>query len=126
MVFLHDDENNSIEENDAAAHAHATKALSAYWQALQGTLPAKVEKAANNALVGSPETIAKQIVDRYHPEDRLMLWFDFFNHDNAHVSMMMEQFQAKVAPLVQQSLKKQESECMTINKLVSIVSTWRC
>ena len=70
--------------------------------------PAKVEKAANNALVGSPETIAKQIVDRYHPEDRLMLWFDFFNHDNAHVSMMMEQFQAKVAPLVQQSLKTGE------------------
>ena len=51
MVFLHDDEGNSVEENDAAAHAHATKALSAYWQALQGTLdPAKVEKAANNAL----------------------------------------------------------------------------
>ena len=75
----------------------------------QGTLdPAKVEKAANNALVGSPETIAKQIVERYHPEDRLMLWFDFFNHDNAHVSMMMEQFQAKVAPLVEKSLSGAE------------------
>ena len=83
--------------------------LSAYWQALQGTLdPAKVEKAANNALVGSPETIAKQIVERYHPDDRLMLWFDFFNHDNAHVSKMMEQFQAKVAPLVQKSLSGAE------------------
>ena len=109
MVFLHDDDGNTVEENDAAAHAHATKALSAYWQALQGTLdPSKVEKAANNALVGSPETIAKQIVERYHPEDRLMLWFDFFNHDNAHVSMMMEQFQAKVAPLVESSLSGDE------------------
>ena len=105
MVFLHDDDGNSVPENDAAAHVHATKALSAYWQALQGTLdPAKVEKAANNALVGSPETIAKQIVERYHPEDRLMLWFDFFNHDNAHVSTMMEQFQEKVAPLVEKHL----------------------
>jgi len=58
-------------------------------------------------LVGSPETIAKQILDRYHPEDRLMLWFDFFNHDNAHVSMMMKHFQEKVSPLVATALEGQ-------------------
>ena len=44
-----------------------------------------------------------------------MLWFDFFNHDNAHVSMMMEQFQAKVAPLVEKSLSG-VSDTMTVNK----------
>ena len=76
------------DECNQQAQSMATKALSAYWSALQGTLdPKKVEKAADNALIGSPKIVAQQIVERFHPEDRLMLWFDFFNHNNEEVKI---------------------------------------
>ena len=101
MVFLHDDPTLSVEENDACAQKQAEKALGAYWTALEGTIdPNRISNAANNALVGSIQTIAKQITERFHPEDRLMLWFDFFNHDSAHVCGMMRSFAEKVHPLV--------------------------
>ena len=105
MVFLVDDPTCSEEECDQRAQEMATKALSAYWSALQGTLdPKKVEQAADNALIGNPTTVAKQIVERFHRDDRLMLWFDFFNHNNEEVKDMMRIFQKKVAPLVEQLL----------------------
>ena len=101
MVFLHDDPTLSSQENDAQAEKQANKALEAYWSALEGTIdPNRIRNAADNALVGSVETIAQQIVDRFHPEDRLMLWFDFFTHDCAHVCGMMRSFAQKVDPLV--------------------------
>ena len=79
MVFLNNDPELSPEQQSQAAKAHATKALGSYWQALQGTLdPQKVAKAANNALIGNPQDVVQQIKERFHPEDRLMLWFDFF------------------------------------------------
>lgn len=107
MVFLVDDENCSEEECNQRAQSMATKALSAYWSALQGTLdPKKVEKAADNALIGSPTIVAQQIVERFHPEDRLMLWFDFFNHNNEEVKHMMRIFTKKVVPLVEELLQK--------------------
>ena len=45
--------------------------------------------------------MARQIVERFHPDDRLMLWFDFFNHDSHHVQEMMRLFMEKVAPAVE-------------------------
>ena len=106
MVFLNNDVDKNQEERDAAAYKQANHALSAYWKALQGTLdPKKVEAAANNALIGSPETIAQQMVDRYNSEDRLMLWFDFFNHNSEQVCGMMEGFQQHVVPIVEQKLR---------------------
>jgi hypothetical protein len=38
------------------------------------------------------------IREKYHPEDRLMLWFDFNNHDNEFVKDSMRVFQEKVIP----------------------------
>ena len=103
MVFLNGDTELTDEQQDKAADALATKALSAYWTALQGTLdPSKVKNAANNALIGGPETIAKQIVERFHPDDRLMLWFDFFNHNSTQVMQMMRNFKELVIPRVEQ------------------------
>ena len=82
-----------------APHEEARQALGAYWTALEGTLdPAKVEKAADNAIVGNAEEIADQLTSRFPPDDRLMLWFDFFNHDNDRVIRNMRAFMAKVAP----------------------------
>jgi hypothetical protein len=46
------------------------------------------------------------MVERFHPEDRLMLWFDFFNHDNERVMSNMRAFMehvpAKVDALIQE------------------------
>jgi alkanesulfonate monooxygenase SsuD/methylene tetrahydromethanopterin reductase-like flavin-dependent oxidoreductase (luciferase family) len=79
--------------------ADASKALSNYWLALEGTLDEeKVRRATNNALIGDPETIAAQMRERFHPQDRLMLWFDFNNHDSKAVMANMETFMTKVAP----------------------------
>ncbi len=101
MVFLNEEDGLDYEERRAAAQAEAKKALSAYWNALTGTIdPEKIEHAADNAVIGNAEDVAAQIRDRFHPDDRLMLWFDFFNHDSARVIRNMEAFQDKVIPLV--------------------------
>jgi alkanesulfonate monooxygenase SsuD/methylene tetrahydromethanopterin reductase-like flavin-dependent oxidoreductase (luciferase family) len=74
--------------------------MTAYWNALEGTIdPQKVESAADNALIGDAEEVAAQIA-RFHPDDRLMLWFDFFQHDSARVVRNMTAFMERVRPLI--------------------------
>ena len=106
FVFINEQEGLSPEERREKAQQEARSALGTYWTALEGTLdPSKVEKAAHNALIGNAEDIAQQMVERFHPEDRLMLWFDFFNHDNERVMSNMRAFMehvpAKVDALIQ-------------------------
>jgi alkanesulfonate monooxygenase SsuD/methylene tetrahydromethanopterin reductase-like flavin-dependent oxidoreductase (luciferase family) len=102
FVFLNAEEGLSPEEQSEAAHGEARLALGEYWKALEGTLdPAKVEKAANNALIGNPAEVVAQISERFHPEDRLMCWFDFFNHDSDRVIRNMEAWWSEVVPLVE-------------------------
>jgi alkanesulfonate monooxygenase SsuD/methylene tetrahydromethanopterin reductase-like flavin-dependent oxidoreductase (luciferase family) len=98
LVFINEERGLSRERKIEAAQAEARAALENYWKALEGTLdPQKVERATNNALVGDAPMIAEQIAERFHPEDRLMLWFDFNNHDNARVMRNMEAFMTAVA-----------------------------
>ena len=107
FVFLNEEPGLTPQERSAAAQEEARLALSTYWKALQGTLdPAKVEKAASIALIGNAEEIASQMVDRFHPEARLMLWFDFFNHDSQRVVSNMRAFMEKVAPRVAERLDR--------------------
>jgi alkanesulfonate monooxygenase SsuD/methylene tetrahydromethanopterin reductase-like flavin-dependent oxidoreductase (luciferase family) len=102
FVFLNEQPGLSPAERRAAARDEAKAALSAYWTALEGTIdPKKVEGAADNALIGDAEEVAEQIRARFHPDDRLMLWFDFFNHDNARVIQNMAAFRERVVPLVE-------------------------
>jgi alkanesulfonate monooxygenase SsuD/methylene tetrahydromethanopterin reductase-like flavin-dependent oxidoreductase (luciferase family) len=90
LVFIHDDPAKAAEE--------AKDALSNYWRALEGTLDEqKVKRATDNALVGNAEMIEKQMRERFDPEDRLMLWFDFNNHDSKRVMKNMSDFMTKVA-----------------------------
>jgi len=90
-----------IDDDSSRAAAAARKALENYWRALEGTLDeAKVRRATNNALIGTPDEILKQIRERFDPEDRLMLWFDFNNHDSQRVMKSMSDFMTKVAPHV--------------------------
>ena len=101
MVFINEQPGLTPSQRSVAAHEEAKAALGAYWTALEGTLdPSKVERAANNAIIGNAAEIAEQIKARFHPDDRLMLWFDFFNHDSARVVANMEAFKHQVIPLV--------------------------
>lgn len=106
FVFVNGEAGLGPQEQSRRAHEEARAALGAYWTALEGTLdPAKVQNAANNALIGNPQEVADQMVARFHPDDRLMLWFDFFEHDRARVIRNMEVFMAEVAPRVQEAVR---------------------
>lgn len=101
FVFLNAEEGMSPEQQSIAAHREAKAALGAYWNALEGTIdPTKVSNAANNALIGNVEEIAQQIIERFHPEDRIMAWFDFFNHDSDRVCRDMTAYMEHVVPRV--------------------------
>jgi alkanesulfonate monooxygenase SsuD/methylene tetrahydromethanopterin reductase-like flavin-dependent oxidoreductase (luciferase family) len=105
MVFVNEEAGLAPEARRRAAHDEAREALGAYWTALEGTLdPARVQNAAENSLVGTAEDVAQQIVERFHPKDRLMLWFDFFNHDSPRVIRNMRAFMHEVRPLVEKRL----------------------
>ena len=106
FVFINDEPDLTDKEKSEAANIEAQQALQAYWNALEGTIdPDKVSKAANNALIGNPFEIAEQIIDRFHPEDTIMAWFDFFNHDSERVCRNMTAYMTKVVPLVEQMLE---------------------
>jgi hypothetical protein len=107
FIFLNAEEGLSPEEQSAAAQKEADQALGAYWKALEGTIdPDKVSKAANNALIGNVEEVAKQMVERFHPEDRIMAWFDFFNHDADRVCRNMTAYMEHVVPMVESMLRE--------------------
>ncbi|HVK61256.1 MAG TPA: LLM class flavin-dependent oxidoreductase [Bdellovibrionales bacterium] len=90
-----------VDENADKAKREAEKALTTYWKAIEGTLdPKRVEQAVGNALVGTPSDIIAQMKERFHPEDRLMLWFDLNNHDNDAVKKSMRMYMEKVVPHV--------------------------
>ena len=101
MMFVNDEEGLTSDEQNAAAMEEARAALSTYWSALEGTIdPDKIERATNNAVIGNVDRVGEQILGRFHSGDRLMCWFDFFNHDSERVQRDMTAFMAKVAPRV--------------------------
>ena len=107
FVFLNDEHGLSPEEQRQAAQNEADLSLGAYWNALEGTIdPTKVQNAAQNALIGNVEDVAQQLVERFHPQDRVMAWFDFFNHDSDRVCRNMRAYMEKVAPRVEELLKE--------------------
>jgi alkanesulfonate monooxygenase SsuD/methylene tetrahydromethanopterin reductase-like flavin-dependent oxidoreductase (luciferase family) len=106
MVFVNDEQNLSEIEKTEAAKEEAKKSLSSYWGALEGTIdPLKVSRAADNSVIGNVEEVAQQIAKRFHPDDCIMAWFDFFNHDSPRVIRNMEAFMKKVVPRVEELTK---------------------
>ena len=90
LVFINEDRDKAAEE--------ARAALSNYWRALEGTLDEeRVRRATDNALVGDAQSIIEQMKRRFDPQDRLMLWFDFNNHDSKRVMKNMSDFMNKVS-----------------------------
>ncbi len=103
MVFINNEEGLTAEEQSFAAKKEAKEALSTYWSALEGTIdPAKVERASDNAVIGNFEEVAEQISQRFNSNDRLMCWFDFFNHDSERVKRDMTAFMKKVVPNIEE------------------------
>ena len=106
MIFVNDEPNLSDVERTDAAKQEAKNSLSSYWGALEGTIdPNKVSKAADNSVIGNVEEVAQQIAERFHPDDCIMTWFDFFNHDSPRVVRNMEAFMNKVVPRVEELIK---------------------
>ncbi len=90
-----------VDEDRVKAKVAAEKAVATYWKAVEGTLdPTKVAQAVDNAIVGEPREVAEQMNQRFNEDDRLMLWFDFNNHDNEAVKKSMRLFMEKSAPFV--------------------------
>lgn len=86
-----------IDEDRKKAKAMAERAWANYWKAMEGTIDnRKVEEAVSNTLAGDPVEIAELIKQKYNENDRLMLWFDFNNHDNEAVKHSMKLFCEKV------------------------------
>ena len=105
MVFLNEEEGLTPEQRSKAAKQEANDALQSYWSALDGTIdPEKVERATDNAVIGNAEEIVNQILERFNPEDRIMCWFDFFNHDSERVIRNMSAFMKKVKPKIEEKL----------------------
>ncbi|MGX6603282.1 LLM class flavin-dependent oxidoreductase [Micromonosporaceae bacterium Da 78-11] len=103
FVFLDATPGWSEDKRRRRATERAESTLAAYWRAMDGTVdPAKVAGSAGNALVGSPADVADQIADRFHPQDRLMLWFDFFADAGDTVTTAMADFRHQVVPLLHQ------------------------
>jgi alkanesulfonate monooxygenase SsuD/methylene tetrahydromethanopterin reductase-like flavin-dependent oxidoreductase (luciferase family) len=101
LIFLNGDAHLSPEQQRAKARASAQNALENYWRAMEGTLdPRKVAEAVENAVYGNPQDVATQLKAKYHPDDRLMLWFDFNNHDNAAIKASMAAFWNQTRPLL--------------------------
>jgi len=99
MVFLNNEAGLTEGQRSTAAHEEARAALSTYWSALEGTIdPSKVERAVDNAVIGNVSEVAQQIRARFDSGDRLMCWFDFFNHDNERVKRNMTAFMTEVVP----------------------------
>jgi len=103
MVFVNDEPNLSESERTESAKMEAKNSLNSYWGALEGTIdPMKVAKATDNSVVGNVEDVAQQIAERFHSDDCIMAWFDFFNHDSPRVIRNMEAFMNKVVPRVKE------------------------
>ena len=101
MILINEEDSLSSEERSSEAKIEAKSALSTYWSALEGTIdPSKVDRAVDNAVIGNAEEVAQQIIERFDSNDRLMCWFDFFNHDSERVMRNMTAFMTKVVPRI--------------------------
>jgi len=106
LIFVDATKGQSPEAQSARAREQSRKAWSNYWLAMEKTLdPKKVENAVENSIAGNPEEVAQAIAKKYHPEDRLMLWFDFNNHDNEQIKKNMTVFMEQVRPRVEELIR---------------------
>jgi len=93
MIFVNAEKGLSAAQQSKKAAEEAKDAMTAYWKAMEGTVDEKkVADGMENALYGNPEEVLKQLNERFHPEDRLMTWFDFNTNDKEIVIRRMTDF----------------------------------
>lgn len=94
LVFAH--------PSAARAREHAERSLDTYIDAMRGTaqVPDK-QVLLERALVGDAAQLREQLAPGaphgFHPEDRLMLWFEFNQQDGAEIEQQMRYFFEHVA-----------------------------
>jgi alkanesulfonate monooxygenase SsuD/methylene tetrahydromethanopterin reductase-like flavin-dependent oxidoreductase (luciferase family) len=99
MVFVDASEDLNRQQRNERARSNAIDALRAWQLSMEGTVDEdKLPQRLNNAVHGSPEDVADQIENMFHPDDTLMLWFDFNNHDSDAVERNMVAFVEEVIP----------------------------
>ncbi|MGI8647151.1 MAG: LLM class flavin-dependent oxidoreductase [Mycobacteriales bacterium] len=104
MVFVEADPGLTPTEQSHRAEARAEAAIRAYQHAMEGTIDEeKVVNGMSNAVFGNPEQVATEIASRFHPDDRIMAWFDFNDNDNERVIRGMRAFKAHVVPLLERT-----------------------
>eukprot|EP00762_Andalucia_godoyi_P007090 ANDGO_01838.mRNA.1 FAD:protein FMN transferase len=124
LVFLNADSSlTEVQQNDAAKKS-ALAALKSYWKAVEGTILDEDSPANNmrNAVWGCPAQVAAQLRNNYHADDRLMLWFDFFNHDSVAVCNSMKNFMRLVVPMLNDVIHPrilQSNACIAPNNNVN-------
>lgn len=98
LLFVDDSPGVSDQIKSERAKGRARRAWENYWRAMEGTLdPKKVESAVKSTMAGHPSEIIDLIQEKYHKQDRLMLWFDFNNHNNEEVKASMTTFIDKIS-----------------------------
>jgi alkanesulfonate monooxygenase SsuD/methylene tetrahydromethanopterin reductase-like flavin-dependent oxidoreductase (luciferase family) len=99
LVFVNADPLLSPRSQREAAHATADEVLRGYWAAMEGTIdPQRLAGSASNAVIGNPADVAEQLSTRFHRDERLMLWFDFFRPSGDAVLEEMAVFAEQVRP----------------------------
>ncbi len=99
LLFIDQTEGLEPQAQSEKARVASQKAWENYWRAMEGTLdPKKVETAVANTIFGNPHEVREKILQKYDRNDRLMLWFDFNNHDSQSVENSMRIFMEQVAP----------------------------
>ncbi len=103
LIFVDGTAGITPEEQSTRAREQSQKAWQNYWVAMEKTLdPKKVANAVENSIAGNPEEVAQAIVKKYHKDDRLMLWFDFNNHNNEQIKQSMKVFMEKIKPRIEE------------------------
>ncbi len=99
MIVVEDDAGLTDAELDRRGEARAFAAMTAYWQAMEGTVDeAKVRKGMENVVHGSPRRVAEELNSKFDPGDTLMAWFDFNDNDQARILRGMRTFARDIAP----------------------------
>jgi len=94
-----------IDRDSKKAHQRASDAIDTYIEAMRGTVatPAKAV-LLERALIGSPKEILEQLAPGhpcgFHPDDRLMLWFEFNQTSHDEIVQAMRLFAEQVMPFI--------------------------
>ena len=92
-----------MDTDPVKAHQKASRAFDVYIEAMRGTvgMPAK-DVLMSRALIGDSQSIREQLSPDdphgFHPDDRLMLWFEFNQPEHEAVCREMRQFAEEVMP----------------------------